>query len=472
VYVEDVNPANRNQVRFRGQWEQLRVVVDTIRIKGAAPLIVRHKFSRHGPVFFEDTLNNKAYAMRSTMYEPGSAGYVSALRYHALDNCQQFLDAQVYYKAPTENMICGDVHGNIAWQASAASPKRPNWHGRLPVPGNGEYEWNGMRNDLPREFNPGRGWIATANHDIHPAGYDPPLFFKNGPARARVDRIGEVLTSRTGFTLKDMQDLQHDAYSAAAAADIQLFQGWTSQSPDVERARDLLARWDAQHRRESAAAAIYRFVARQLNATARASATPAAERQRLLEGAIAAGLEALIQDQGADPAQWRWGVYNRSQMPHPLVRAFDIAPVERHGGAGFVAAVGATFREIIDLGNPDNSLATNVPGQSAQPGSPFYENLVEGLAKGNISPWCIRQPRWKEKQPTRCCWCLADRRSAEKSLAGRGANTGALSGIARAIRQRELVRQRVCGARRGILRSSAEHTSELQSHAWIAYAGV
>jgi len=386
VYVEEVNPANRNQVRFRGQWEMLRIASDTIKVKGAAPVVVIQKFSRHGPVFYEDTVNHKAYAMKSTAHEPGAAGYLSALRYHSLENCRQFLDALVYYKAPTENMICGDVSGNIAWQASAASPKRPNWHGRLPVPGTGEYEWDGLRNDLPREFNPDRGWIATANHDIHPPGYDPPLFFKNGPATDRYDRIAQVLTSKTGFTMSDMQALQHDAYSAAAARDIPLFQGWMSRDPDVEHARAALAAWDAQHRRESAAAAIYRSVSRGITAEARAAATTAEARKTILESAIRAGLVTLRQSQGNDPTQWRWGPFNTSQMPHSLVRAYDIPPVERHGGSGFVAAVGATYREIIDLGNLEGSLATNVPGQSGQPGSPYYSNLVDSFGRGEYFP--------------------------------------------------------------------------------------
>ncbi len=386
VYVEDVNPANRNEVRFRGAWERLRTVRDTIRVKGAASVVVEHKFSRHGPVFHEDTVNRKAYAMRSTMYDQGSAGYVSALRYHALGNCREFLDAQVYYKAPTENMICGDREGNIAWQASAASPKRPNWHGRLPVSGSGAFEWDGLRNDLPRELNPERGWIATANHDIHPPGYDPPLFFKAGPQDGRYRRIAEVLAAGRGFTMADMQALQHDAHSAPAARDIPLFRGWTSADPEIERARTLIAAWDAQHRRESTAAVIYRGVAAAMGAESRAAETPSARRQVLLEAALRAGLDSARREQGNDPSTWRWGRNNTSQLPHSLVRAFDIPPVERHGGQGFVAAVGATYREIIDLGNVDASMVTNVPGQSGQPGSPFYANLVESYGRGEYFP--------------------------------------------------------------------------------------
>lgn len=386
VYVEEVNPANRNQVRFSGAWESLRTARDTIRVKGADPVVVEHKYSRHGPVFYEDTVGHRAYAMRSTMHGPGSAGYVSALRYHALDDCRQFLEAQAFYYAPTENMICGDRSGNIAWQASAASPKRPNWHGRLPVPGTGEYEWEGLRGDLPRELNPERGWIATANHDIHPPGYDPPLFFKAGPQDARFRRVADVLSSKQGFTMADMEALQHDAYSAAAARDIPMFQGWTASNPETERARAILANWNAQHRRESAAPAIYRAVAAVLSPEARAANTPPARRRALMEAAIDSGIAAVRTTQGNDPAQWRWGRVNTSQLPHPLARAFDIAPVERHGGQGFVAAVGATYRQVIDLGNLDASMATNVPGQSGQPGSPFYANLVEGYGRAEYFP--------------------------------------------------------------------------------------
>lgn len=386
VYVEEVNPANRMQVRFRGQWEPVRMVVDTIRVRGAAPVVVTHEYSRHGPIFYRDTVRHRAFAIRSTMHEPGTAGYLSALRYHALDDCRQFLDAQIYWKAPTENMICGDTHGNIAWQASAAAPRRPNWHGRLPVPGTGEFEWDGLRTDLPRELNPDRGWIATANHDIHPPGYDPPLFFKNGPQTARYDRVVQLLNGGTRFTLSDMERMQHDAFNAGAAQDVALFRGWTSPRAELDSLRRMIAAWDGWQRRESAPAAVYSFVARALTAEARAPNTPASRRQQLLESALAEGLSRLRDAQGHDPSQWRWGRVNRSELPHALVRAYDIPAIERSGGSGTVAAVGATYRQVVDFANLDSSRVTNVPGQSAQPGSPFYANLRDLFGRGEYFP--------------------------------------------------------------------------------------
>jgi penicillin amidase len=323
--------------------------------------------------------------MRSTMHEPGSAGYLGALRYHALTDCRQFLDAQVYWKAPTENMVCGDDAGNIAWQASALSPARGGWDGRLPVSGTGQFEWTGFRNDLPRELNPERGWIATANHNIHPPGYDPPLFFKAGNSYPRFERLTEVLSRGRPFTMADFQALQHDAWSASAARDIPLFQGWTASQPDIERARSLIAGWDANYRRESAAAAVYSHVSDAMTPATRTNASPT-ERRTALEDAIRRGLETLRAELGDDPAGWRWGRIHRSELPHPLVRAFDIPAIERTGGAGTVAATGATYRQIIDFADLDGSLATNLPGQSGQPGSPFYANLTESFANAEYFP--------------------------------------------------------------------------------------
>jgi acyl-homoserine lactone acylase PvdQ len=67
-------------------------------------------------------------------------------------------------------------------------------------------------------------------------------------------------------------------------------------------------------------------------------------------------------------------------FPHPFVQAFDIPAVERGGGAGTVAADGASYREIFDVSDWDRSLVINTPGQSGQPGSPFYSNLVRDWA--------------------------------------------------------------------------------------------
>jgi penicillin amidase len=211
------------------------------------------------------------------------------------------------------------------------------------------------------------------------------LFTKSGTPNTRYERLADVLSKRSSpFTVEAFKQLQHDTYSAVAARDLALFRGWTARTADQENARKLLADWDAAYRRESAAAALYSFVQRGLG-PARQDSLRAA-RDSVVQRALAEGLAALIDSLGTDASQWRWGRINRSAFRHSLVRAYDLPPIERPGGAGTVGAIGATYRQIIDFADLDQSVATNVPGQSGQPESPFYGSLREMFARGEYFP--------------------------------------------------------------------------------------
>jgi penicillin amidase len=388
VYVEELNPANPNEVKWNGQWEPLRIVREEIKVKGAAPQIVELKFSRHGPIFHEDRSRGRAYALRSALHEPGTAPYLGGLRLAQAKDCRtDFLDAAMYWKAPSENLICGDVDGNISWQASALTPSRKGWVGRLPVPGTGAYEWAGFRKDLPREVNPARGFIATANHNINPPGYWPPVMFKTaGGQFERITRVLQMIAPGRRYSLEDHQRMQHDAHSLRAAASVPLFRGWTAVSPEAERARAMLAGWDAVYSKDSAAAALYESWRRAGSAENATESMPPDERKRILEPGLQKAIAGLSQEQGSDWREWRWGRLHRQRFAHPLVTAFDLPTVERSGGGGTVAADGATYREILDVSDWDRSLVTNTPGQSGQPGSPFYGNLLALWADNQYFP--------------------------------------------------------------------------------------
>jgi len=386
VYVEEVNPANPNEVRFNGQWEAMKIVREEIKVNGEAARPVELKFSRHGPVFFEDQKNHRAYALRSALNEPGTAPYLAGLRLSQAQNCKDFLEAAMYWKSPSENLICGDVEGNISWQASALTPTRKGWVGRLPVPGTGTYEWQGFRTDLPRELNPERGFVATANHNIHPPGYAPPIMFKRPSEVDRIDRILQILKPGQKYTVEDHKRLQHDQLSLQAQADLPLFRGWTSAGADVERARQMVASWDGVLSKESTPAAIYQAWQGAMDRRVRGRDLAADERQKLMETALQSAVAELTKEQGADWAAWRWGKSNARSFPHPVVEVFDLPTVERGGGGGTVAANGASYREIFDVSNWDRSLVVNVPGQSGQPESPYYSNLLQIWSNNEYFP--------------------------------------------------------------------------------------
>ena len=411
VFVERLNPEDPSQVEYGGAWEPLRMERETIAVRGEEPVEVDLEFSRHGPIVYKDIERGVALAVRSFAQEPGTAPYLASLRLDQVADCREFLRATRYWLSPSENLICGDVEGNIAWRASALTPSRSGptpWYGRLPVPGTGEYEWIGFRDDVPEELNPPRGWIATANHNIQPPGFHPPIMFGSGPPYRRFERVAELLErggsggagSRAAgasgkFTIEDFQGMQHDAFSAVAADARPLFEGWTAADPDIEWARRQIADWDGFFRRTSTAAALYMTWRREVDDSVLATeATPGAadleaareERRQAVEAGLDRALARLTGELGPDRAGWRWGRLNLATFEHPLAAAYDLPPAEKSGGAGTVYANGATFREIFDLSDWDLGLATTAPGQSGQPGSPFYGDLIESWANGDYFP--------------------------------------------------------------------------------------
>jgi penicillin amidase len=391
VFIEDLNPANPNEIIYNGKPEALKIVTEEFQIKGEAPRKVELKFSRHGPIFYVDEKNHKAFALRSIFSEPGTASYLGSLKLDQSRNCKEFLELAMFWKANSENLICGDVDGHIGFQASALTPNRKGWLGRLPVPGSGRYEWDGFRSELPKEYDPPRGFIATANHNINTTGYWPPVVFKttNTVPYDRITRLRQVLTPAKTFGIDDSKKLQRDVYSLRGAVDQKAFVGWTAKDAAVERARDLVAKWDAMLTKDSVAAAIYVTWRRIVDppgpggGDAAASAVP---KRADVEAALQKTVDKLTTDLGSDWSQWRYGRVHTQAFPHPIVTAFDLPTIERRGGNGAVGADGASYREIIDVSNWDHSLTINTPGQSGQPESPYYGNLLPLWADDQYFP--------------------------------------------------------------------------------------
>ncbi len=391
LFVEELNPDNPNEVKWGDGWEALHVEIDTIYVKDGAPRVVELEFSRHGPIVYRDAANNRAYAFKSVLAEPGTAGYLGSLRVDQAQNWEEYLDAMEHWLVPSENLIYADVDGNIGWQAAGLTPIRCcGWVGRLPVPATGKYEWRGFRpmSELPREYNPARGYIATANHNIMPPGYSPPLGYRWASPR-RFQRLDDILSDSGGFTVEDFERLQYDEYSSVAAQAIEILRGWSSEVEKVEHARRMLAAWNAVLASEVPAAAIYKAWRAALDSRALAPNTPRVLRDSLIESALSDAVDSLERSQGPDWSTWRWGAMHETRFIHPVTAAFDLPPTGRGGDNTTVNVTGqsgASFREIIDLSDWDNSVGTSTPGQSGQPGSPHYDDLLEIWRDGRYFP--------------------------------------------------------------------------------------
>jgi penicillin G amidase len=428
LYVYETNPANPRQYRYRGAWESMRSIRETIPVKGAASADVTLRYTRHGPVVYEDTVHHVAYAVRAAWLEPGSAPYMASLRMDQAKTWEEFRDACANSFIPGENMIWADKSGNIGWQAVGIAPIRPSSSGLVAVPGDGRYEWAGYLpiKEKPHSLNPADGFIATANNDLIPPGY-PHMnavgFVWTDPYRWA--RISEVLGAGRKLAVADMMRLQTDYLSIMARQIVPLLRDVSVASPssDVERARHALLSWDFVLDKQSTAAGIYETwyrhlaqnvsrvvvpeaarpffrtlsasrVVEQLVAPSGAfGKNPTSGRDTILVKSLAETVAELTQKFGADEAKWIYGQpgYHYALITHPLsaavganVRAkLDVGPAPRGGDATTVGATGnggnqtagASFRIVVDVGDWERAVGTNTPGQSGNPDSPHYRDL-------------------------------------------------------------------------------------------------
>ncbi|HWQ56836.1 MAG TPA: penicillin acylase family protein [Bryobacteraceae bacterium] len=412
LYLETLNPANRNQYRFRGTWKAMDVERQQIAVRGGAPRTVEIRYTVHGPVIHEDGARHRAYALRWVGSEAGTAGYLAGLSLARARNWNEFLAGAARFKVPSQNLVYADVDGNIGWQVVGLSPIRPTWSGLFPVPGDGTYEWSGFRDlsELPRTYNPPERFVATANHNILPPGYTVPLGYEWG-LPFRFDRIREMLSAPGKFTVADFERMQQDVVSLPARRFQAILRKW---NPENETVRELLA-WDGAMRAGSRAAAIYKvWMDRLPAAMAGQRPGPPLDFRVLLQmleegthaealaGSLASAQAELRRTLGPDRNTWTWGRLHRLYFRHPLDRPeFHRGPLERPGdahtvnaasGSGFLQSAGASYRQIIDLADWDRSVMTNVPGESGDPSARHYADLLEAWADGRYHRMVFSRP--------------------------------------------------------------------------------
>jgi penicillin G amidase len=449
LYVEEINPANPNEYRYRGKWEQMRVEREHIKIKGEAqPREVELKFTIHGPVIYEDKGIRRAFALRWVGSEPGTAGYLASLTLNRVQNWNEFLKAMERWKVPSENLVYADVDGNIGWLAAGMTPIRKGWSGLLPVPGaEGKYEWQGFLpvSELPQSFNPSKHFIATANQNILPPGYKRELGYEWADP-FHFWRISEVLDStKDKFKVADFERLQHDEVSLPARELTAILKEVKGANAELRPYVEMITKWDCVLSKDSAAAALFEIWLPKITPAIFKHHVPkeawplvaprisilktiavlksqedlkkygapkqpnshwpdsnaGANRDAVMLNSLAEAVKEARERLGDDPSKWRWGKLHVAPFTHALStdderRAlFNLPSVERGGdvytvnntyGQNFRQNHGASFREILDVSDWDRSVATSVPGQSGQPGSKHYADLLPLWAEGKYFP--------------------------------------------------------------------------------------
>jgi penicillin amidase len=351
---------------------------------------------------------------------------------------------------PAQNVVVADTKGTIAYFCAGKFPRRAwAGHGPLILDGaSPDHAWNGYLPwaELPRAINPVEGFLVTANNRV--ARDLPPTIagsFWEPPYRAA--RIAQLLRQCRDAGVQDMARIQTDDLSLQAAGILAQRVRPVAQAlqdPRAQRAASLLLTWDCRMTADSAAAALYHFFYQDL---LRRWFQPRLEQRApglflryfsLLHLAVGAVDSALITTHGAwfpdgakpaveqslagawdrttarlgaDPAAWHWGSLHTLTFHHSLGRTqhwaaraitwlaqLNRGPYPRPGdgmtvnlGAfpltqPFDVAVGPSYRQIVDLADPEGSQWIIAGGASGDPRSAHYADQVDSWLRGQYRP--------------------------------------------------------------------------------------
>ncbi|MDO9486738.1 MAG: penicillin acylase family protein, partial [Sphingomonadaceae bacterium] len=434
LFILELHPDDPERYRHGDGWRRFERAEVSIPVKDAPPHAATLRYAVQGPVISHDPMRRRASALASIDLQSGASGAFAMIAINLARDWESLRAAFRFHPSPT-NFHYADVDGNHGWQVIGFAPERPRGDGLMPVPGDGRYDWTGRRDfrALPSEYNPAKGWFASANQNNLPPDWPReriPAFSFRDPYR--YDRIAEVLSSQPKHRIADSLALLNDTLSTPARQLVSLLPA--TASPAAAPALTMLRGWDGRLDADSAPAALYQLVWRELGKRLRATivperardlvdeiapsvllgflahpdrrlgADPAAARDALVDAALAAAWTQAQEALGSDPAAWRWGTLHQVRIRHPLSRIPAIAAafpaIEGGGsggdsytvmarwvrGSGWNVAGGASYLQVIDVGAWDNSLMLNLPGNSNDPRSPHYRDLYAPWIGGKMQP--------------------------------------------------------------------------------------
>ncbi len=453
LFLEEIGPDGRS-VREADGFAPCEVRRETIAVKGRAPVVEEVLVTRRGPIVTPALPGvDVALSLRALSLE---ARHLRIPRLHEARSAEDVRRCFESYPAGSLNLVYADAAGHIGWQLIGQVPKRVRGFGTLPLPGSdpaASWAPDPVPFDaMPHAADPPSGLLATANAKPTQDG-DGPWLGQDWNDGYRQERILEALAGRSDWTVDLALALQmdqrslvwrdvRDAVLAAPCAD-----------RDAARAQALLADWDGVVASGSPAAAVFElFFADLIRRVARAKAPRVVEAAlgrggsplgsaahtyalrrtghlvRLLrarpEGFFEAGWDRAISDslasssaalrslRGESPAAWAWGGVRPLTFRHPAGRraplhhVFDRGPFPWGGDAHTVGQASvdpsdptgdpvyvATLRMAVDLAYPERARFVLPGGESGNPCSPHYDDLLALWRTGGgvEIPWTPEQ---------------------------------------------------------------------------------
>ena len=437
LFVERIDPADPGRYLTPEGSAAFVSRRETILVRGEAPVDITIRTTRHGPVL-SDVLPPSAadpgfvLALAATFTIPEDRGAEALWEINRATDWPSFREASRNFVGPIQNIVYADIDGTIGFIAPGLVPIRRSGEGWLPAPGwTGEYDWVGFVPfvKLPNAINPPSGHFISANNKIVPVGY-PYFLSRDWDLPNRAERIEDLLAATPVQTPASSATIEADTLSQMSQRLVPLMTRISASDEASDEAIRRLRRWDFHMDRDKVEPLLFTAWLREFSREILFDRLGDAVagywdlRPRVMEavltehedwcddpnqpghqgcavrlrGSLKTALGRLRQVYGANMAQWRWGRAHVAMFANPVFSRIRVLrdwldiSIPTSGGYDtldrgpstirddarpFAQRFGAGLRIITDLAAPNGSTMMITPGQSGNPLSGHFADLLQ-----------------------------------------------------------------------------------------------
>ena len=418
-----------NEYKLDGKWIKTEKKIEEIKVAGGESVYDTVLYTHFGPVMFDDTFHpsseKKYYALRWIAHDQS----LEALAFYKLNRAQNHADymaALDYYSAPAQNFAFASAHGDIAMRIQGKYPNKSLEEGKFLLDGSTtEHDWTFIPFEHNvMDLNPERGFISSANQ--YPADSTYPYYITARSFESyRNRRINTRLRTMDSIVVEDLMKLQNDNYQLKAEESLPYFISVVDTlnlNNKEKQALSVLKKWDYYNEIDSEGASyyeawwdtLYRLSWDELIASKVALGYPTAYNTiKLLKenpyfdlfdlettSKKENGYDIITQsfkdmaiamdNRGQDSTiTMGWADYKQTYVKHLLrLNPFGTYNIPIGGNHNIVNATsenhGPSWRMVVDL-DPNGVKAYGVypGGQSGNPGSIHYDDMIDDWAAGN-----------------------------------------------------------------------------------------
>lgn len=439
-YQIEFRDDTRKEYKLDGQWQASTFKIETFKVKGKANFIDTIVFTQFGTVVydrnFEDAPIRKNLAMKWTAHLPSNEFKCLHLMNRG-KNYGDYRNALQYFSCPAQNFVFASAAGDIAITQQGKFPirERATEQGKFILNAETKNDWTAFipNEKNPTEKNPARAFVSSANQ--HPTRlnyeyYYPGIgVYENYRNRA----INNLLRNMNNITAADMMKMQDNNFFLLAKEALPILIHLLDENElatDEKEVLNQLKQWDYYVNPQEVAPIYFeiwwnelrRFLFAEMIDPASALKQPSfytivemlkdendilpkaasgkSKRKLVLQSfkVIAESLRKnefieVFEPYGEDvphtlssTENLDWGKYKATKIEHlAKLDAFSKLNVYNGGNRGVINATntthGPSWRMVVDFG--ERKAHVIYPGgQSGNPASRFYDNMVDDWAKG------------------------------------------------------------------------------------------